>query len=198
MARSGIARWVDCRARPCPTPDDRLMALEESQKLFVRLLTQHERQVYAYILRLVVNWNDADEILQETNIRLWEEFERFEPGTNFAAWAIRVAHYQVLTWRKRRDRSRLVFDDDVLARVAAANADEPAEDSRRLALAECLGRLPERNRDLLLRCYADRATIRGVAEDLRRSTEAVYKSLQRIRMALHDCIERRLAMESPS
>lgn len=174
------------------------MALDDSKKVFVRLLTQHERRVYAYILRLVVNWNDADEILQETNVRLWEEFDRFEPGTNFAAWAIRVAHYQVLTWRKRRDRSRLVFDDDVLARVASESADESGDDSRRAALAECLDRLPDRNRDLLLRCYADRATIRSVAEELRRSTEAVYKSLQRIRAALHECIERRLAGEGAS
>ena len=86
------------------------MSIDESRRQFVRLLTQHQRRVYGYILTMVVNWNDADEILQETNLRLWEEFDRFEPGTDFAAWAIRVAYYQVLTWRKKRDRSRLVFD----------------------------------------------------------------------------------------
>jgi len=85
------------------------VSLDDSKATFVRLLTQSERRVYGYILKMVVDWNDADEILQETNVRLWEEFDRFQPGTDFAAWAIRVAHYQVLTWRKRRDRSRLVF-----------------------------------------------------------------------------------------
>lgn len=179
-------------AGPTPTTS---MALEESKKSFVRLLTRHERQVYAYILRLVVNWSDADEILQETNIRLWEEFDRFEPGTNFGAWAIRVAHYQVLTWRKRRDRSRLVFGDDVLEHVAAADGVEADDDARRRALDECLRTLPDHNRDLLMRCYADRATIRGVAAEMRRSTDSVYKALQRIRLALHDCVARRLATE---
>lgn len=170
------------------------MVLDHSKQCFVRLLTQHERIVYAYILRLVVNWNDADEILQETNIRLWEEFDRFEPGTNFRAWAIRVAHYQVLTWRKRRDRSRLVFDEAAIASLAARPEEESAaDDGRRVALADCMQKLPVKSRDLVARCYANDTTIRDAATDLRRSTEAVYKSLQRIRLALHDCIERRLA-----
>ncbi|MFM1995921.1 MAG: hypothetical protein RLZZ111_308 [Planctomycetota bacterium] len=172
------------------------MAFDESRQLFVRLLTQHERLVYAYILRLVPNWNDADEILQETNVRLWEEFDRFEPGSNFGAWAVRVAHYQVLTWRKKRDRSRLVFDDAALACLAAAPAaDDLGEDERRAALAACLQLLPEKSRDLLTRCYGTDTSIRDVASTLRRSTEAVYKALQRVRLALHSCIERRLAGE---
>jgi RNA polymerase sigma-70 factor (ECF subfamily) len=172
------------------------MAFDESRQLFVRLLTQHERLVYAYILRLVPNWNDADEILQETNVRLWEEFDRFEPGSNFGAWAVRVAHYQVLTWRKKRDRARLIFDDEALACLAATQThDNCDEDERRSALAACLQLLPEKSRDLLARCYGGDSTIRDVAAGLRRSTEAVYKSLQRTRLALHACIERRLAGE---
>lgn len=94
------------------------MSIDESRRQFVRLLTQHQRRVYGYILKLVVNWNDADEILQETNLRLWEEFDRFEPGTDFAAWGIRVAHYQILTWRKKRDRSRLVFDEQAIQAIS--------------------------------------------------------------------------------
>ena len=90
-----------------------LLVVDESQRQFVRLMTKHERLVYGYILSLVPNWADADEILQETNIRLWEEFDKFVLGTNFAAWALRVAHFQVLTWRKRVSRSRLVFDQRV-------------------------------------------------------------------------------------
>ena len=79
--------------------------MDESRRQFIRLMTRHERLVYGYILSLVPNWADADEILQETNIRLWEEFEKFEAGTNFAAWAVRVAHFQVLTTRWLRSRA---------------------------------------------------------------------------------------------
>ena len=106
-----------------------------------------------------------------------------------------MAHYQVLTWRKKRDRSRLVFDDEAIEHLAVDPAEDSAEDHRRVALAACLQRLPEKSRDLLTRCYGTETTIRDVAAGLRRSTEAVYKSLQRVRLALHQCIERRLAEE---
>jgi hypothetical protein len=56
-------------------------------------MTRHERLVYGFMLSLVPNWADADEILQETNIRLWDEFEKFVPRTNFAAWAVRIARF---------------------------------------------------------------------------------------------------------
>ena len=172
------------------------MDVDESRHLFVRLLTRHERRVYGYILKMVVDWNDADEILQETNVRLWEEFGRFEPGTDFAAWALRVAHYQVLTWRKRRDRNRLVFSDEAIALLTQEDARIDAiAGSRQAALAACLEQVSSVNRDLITRFYSGAKTIREIAQDLGRSTEATYKRLQRVRLTLHGCIERRLAAE---
>ena len=168
--------------------------MDESRRQFIRLMTRHERLVYGYILSLVPNWADADEILQETNIRLWEEFEKFETGTNFAAWAIRVAHFQVLTWRKRASRSRLVFDQ----RVVDALAQEPCWtdevfEARHQALAECMSELPDHSRDLLRHCYVEGSRAKDVAVELNRSPASVYKALERIRVTLHGCIERKLA-----
>src|SRR5690606_9661712 len=100
------------------TRQDKQRMLNTENEQFVRLLASHERRIYAYILSLVPNWADADEIFQETNVRLWRDFAEFEPGTNFAAWAIRVAYYQVLTWRKRAARDQLIFDDDMVQSIA--------------------------------------------------------------------------------
>jgi RNA polymerase sigma-70 factor, ECF subfamily len=159
-------------------------------------MTKCERMVYGYILSLVPNWADADEILQETNIRLWEEFEKFQAGTNFAAWAVRVAHFQVLTWRKRVSRSRLVFDQRVIDTLAEEPiwTDEQFEDRQR-ALAECVSELPDNSRDLLRQCDVKGSKAKDVAADLKRTPAAVYKALERIRLALHTCIQRKLAQK---
>ena len=163
---------------------------------FVRLLTQHQRRVYAYILGIVPNWNDADEILQETNIRLWSEFDRFEPGTNFEAWAVRVAYFQILSWRKRVNRSRLFFDHSLVELMAQEfEAHSAVAESRRQALRECVASLEPRQSELLARCYADGAKIKQVAEHLDRTIASVHKALQRVRLSLHKCIRRRLAAE---
>jgi RNA polymerase sigma-70 factor (ECF subfamily) len=171
--------------------------MDESRRQFIRLMTKHERLVYGYILSLVPNWADADEILQETNIRLWEEFDKFTPGTNFAAWAVRVAHFQVLTWRKRVSRSRLVFDQ----RVIDTLAEEPywtdeAFEARQQALGDCVSELPAHSRELLRSCYVGGTKIKDVASKLQRTPASVYKALERIRVTLHTCIEKRMARQS--
>lgn len=168
--------------------------MDEQRRQFIRLMTKYERMVYGYIFCLVPNWADADEILQETNIRLWEEFEKFKPGTNFAAWAIRVAHFQVLTWRKKVSRSRLVFDQRVVDAIAAEPCWNNEEfESRQQALADCVSELSENSRDLLRHCYVNGAKAKDVAVELNRTPAAVYKALERIRSTLHTCIQRRLA-----
>ncbi|GIW80385.1 MAG: hypothetical protein KatS3mg105_2192 [Gemmatales bacterium] len=164
--------------------------------LFVRLLSQNQRRLYLYVMSLVPSRNDAEEVLQETNLVLWREFDRFEEGTNFAAWACRVALNQVLAWRKRRQRDRLCFSDAFLEAVAA-EADSSADvlEDRAEALSRCLEKLPAHQRDLLNLRYTEQMDIEEVARRAERSTEAVYRALSRIRHALHDCVTRTLLQE---
>lgn len=170
--------------------------MDEREREFVRLLTKNERAVYGYIFSLVPDWNDADEILQETNIRVWEKFDEYEPGTNFGGWAMSVAHYQVLTWLKRTKRSKLLFNPDLIEKIAMEGKEnsELAE-LRQKALGECIGELSLRSQQLLARCYAEGARMKDVAAELNRSAESVYKAVQRMRATLHDCIQQRLSEE---
>ena len=159
---------------------------------FVRLLTLNERRVYAFILSLVPNWADADEILQETNVRLWNEFDKFKPGTDFGAWACTVARYQVLTFRKKKGRERVQFTDeflDVVAREAQSDDDTAA---RHHALARCVDELTPQHRELLRAFYEPGASGDAVAVRFNRTIDALYKALSRIRRLLHGCVVRRM------
>src|SRR4051812_30687389 len=82
---------------PRPAPSERVDA-------FVQLLGQSQRRIFLFVMSMVPNWSDAEEIIQETNLLLWREFDKFQPGTNFAAWACRIALNQTLAWRKRKRR----------------------------------------------------------------------------------------------
>lgn len=164
---------------------------------FVRLLTQNERKVYGYILSLVPNWADADEILQETNVRLWQQFEKYEPGTDFAAWAMTVAYYQVLTYRKRASRQKVHFSQEFVEAVAnEMSAARKQTDVRESALVDCVQQLNEQGRKLIELCYQRGIAIRDAAGQLGRSVDATYKSLSRVRQSLHRCVEQRLAREA--
>ena len=178
------------------TTPDKAGAEARDTAQFVRLLTQNERRVYAFILSQVPNWFDADEILQDTNVRLWEEFGRFEPGTDFCAWACTVAKFQVLTHRKRRsrERGRVNFTDEFLD-VVAAEMGREGDDlaaARHRALERCVERLNPAGRAMVKAYYRPGAAGGEVAEQFGRSVDALYKALSRIRKTLHDCIQARL------
>ena len=156
---------------------------------FVQLLGQSQRRIFLFVMSMVPNWNDAEEIIQETNLLLWREFDHFEPGTNFAAWACQVALYQVLAWRKRQQRDRVRFSPaflEAIAEEATAEADWLEDRSR--ALAHCIEKLPERHR-ILLRCrYNEGRAIDAIGQELGRSADAIYRTLSRIRHSLYNCV----------
>ena len=88
--------------------------MKSDSEEFVRLLTEAQGPVYGYLLTLIPDRNRARDLLQETNITLWKKAATFEEGTNFNAWACKIAYFHVLSFRRKMAREKLVFDDDIL------------------------------------------------------------------------------------
>ncbi len=172
----------------------------ETVQEFVRLLARHDRSLYSYILAQVPNWGDADEVAQETRLRLWEQFDQFEPGSQFGAWAKTIAHYQILTYRRRQQRKGNRFSErtmELLSAESEVRADELCP--RHLALEKCLAELNDSHRELIVQCYSEQnQSMRQIARELGRSYDATRKALFRIREFLAQCVERRLKLESQS
>jgi RNA polymerase sigma-70 factor, ECF subfamily len=163
---------------------------------FVRLLMAHERQIFTYILALLPNVADAEDVLQETSIVLWRKFPEYQPGTNFVSWAYRVAHNMVRNHCAKQCRCRVKFDEGLLATVAADVESMREElDLGRQTLLDCIDELPSDDRDLLQRRYELGATIKSVAAAVGRSVEGMYKSMRRIHDTLYDCVYRKLTSE---
>jgi RNA polymerase sigma-70 factor (ECF subfamily) len=165
---------------------------------FIELVTSHQRRLEGYVRTLVPNRADAEEILQEVNLYLCRHANEFQLGTDFPAWALRITHFCVLNWRERRSRDRLIFDESLLARLASSVQElAAAGDSRREALEACLRKLAPRDHDLVTQLYGDpKTTPQSLAKRMGRSTKGIYESLYRIRMRLHECIQRTLTAEN--
>jgi len=145
------------------------------------------------------NLSDAEDVLQETCVVLWEKFDDFTPGTNFLAWACRIAHFKVLKFLERQYRGPLRFSDATLDAIAADAVQMTQQlDARHQALAECMKKLAKKDQDMLRRRYQKGAAPADVASQLGRSVSAIYKSLSRIHDALFDCIQRKTAEERVS
>jgi|GEM_PF-400492 len=148
---------------------------------FVSLLTASQRRLYAFICTLVIDRTDADEVLQETNLTLWEQAERFEAGTDFLAWACRVSHYKVLKLRDAAKRHRVKLDAAVLEllatetiekdRAAGRRAAEEFE-QHRLLLVSCVDELSPRHRDVLAQRYESGRSLTDIGTSLGRNANA--------------------------
>ena len=127
---------------------------------------------------------------------LLRKFDHYEPGTEFARWACRIAYYEVLKFREKRARGERIFTSDFIETLATeSERSMDLLDARRDALVRCLEKLRKSDRQLILRRYQERATTRTVAEALGRSVQGTRRALHRIRMALLACVERALAAE---
>ncbi|WP_202921465.1 sigma-70 family RNA polymerase sigma factor [Anatilimnocola aggregata] len=160
-------------------------------------ITRVQRQLHAFILSMVWNATEADDVLQQTNLVLWEKSAEFDASRPFLPWAMQFAQWQALAWLKQRQRQRLVFDDD-LAKLLAdeAVADERAFEARRNALASCLQKLGPEQRELIARRYEPEASVNALAAAGGVTAKALSDRLRRIRHALLECIQRTIAEEA--
>jgi RNA polymerase sigma-70 factor (ECF subfamily) len=161
---------------------------------FADQLQRHQARLYGYIHSLVRDLDDADDLFQQTTVVLWKKFDDFDRARSFFSWSCGVARLEVANFLRSRSRQRLYFSDELNLLLVEAQ-EELAHDEteeRREALARCVERLRQRDRDLLRECYADTGGVNAAASRQGRSSQSVHNSLRRIRRALFECIRRTL------
>jgi RNA polymerase sigma-70 factor, ECF subfamily len=162
---------------------------------FVQLLTLHQPDIFAYLRSLVFVPDEAADILQDTNLVLWEKRAEFEMGTNFLAWAFQIARYKLLQHRNQHERKCLCFSDALIDELSLLSLDIGDASNDLLGdLRRCLANLPPRDRELIVQRYSSLATCERIANEIRRPVRWVYKALSRIRRELLDCVARYLTV----
>lgn len=170
------------------SPDD------DPYRTFMRLFVRHEGSLRCFVRTLLPTWDDVDEVMQNVSIAAWTKFDRFDPQTDFARWAATIARYEVLNYRRTKARDRLVFDEELILRIADECQEEFGQSEKeRRALAGCLEKLPDHQRQLLLAVYSAGQKIKPIADNCGVSPNALYKTLSRLRLVLLRCIEDTLA-----
>ncbi len=164
---------------------------------FVRLFLDGHREILRYILALVPGIDDAQEILQETAVDLWQKFDRYDPASPFTPWACRFAFFRVLKFREQKSRQckYLSLESIRLLDAERSERDEILED-RRLALATCLKHLNDPERLMIEQRYSRQMSVAQIAEVTGRNISTLYKEFERVRRRLVECVNRRLELGS--
>lgn len=168
----------------------------DTTEAYLRLLTQHDRWLATFVYSLVASAADADDILQEVKVTLWKQFAKFEPDSNFRAWARKIATHQILNYRRsEKKRSTSSPLDEEFIEAVAMEIDQRADalDHKADALAMCVKKLPEAHRKIVVWRYYEDCGVEEIATKSERTVEAVYRLLSRIRQVLSDCVSRQIS-----
>lgn len=172
------------------------MGKEESgdASRFIQLFMGHERQLRFFVHQLLPDRNDVDEVMQNASVVLWSKFEELENDGDFIKWAYVVARYEVLAYRRQKARDRLILDPDLLTTLAQEISEDPViVQDYQCALRECLEKLPEKDRRLVIQTYGHGLKVSQLAEELCRSVQSIYRKLSGLRVQLSRCVKLSLA-----
>src|SRR5512137_113821 len=89
-----------------------------AQQRFLSLFLRSEREVFRYVAAMVPNVADAEDILQQTALALWEKFEAYDPVHPFTPWACRFALNKARQWIDRRQRWQALLSDGLAEELA--------------------------------------------------------------------------------
>jgi RNA polymerase sigma-70 factor, ECF subfamily len=161
-----------------------------AQQRFLSLFLRSEREIFRYVAALVPNVADAEDIVQQTALALWEKFDAYDPGQPFTPWACRFALNKARQWIDRRQRWQALLQGGLAEELVQRREElRPELEVRLRHLEGCIGQLPEDQRSIVEGYYYHRTGIEKLAESSGRTVEATYKALQRIRTALQICVE---------
>lgn len=167
--------------------------------LFMERLVPCQSRVYRYIASLISHRIDAEDLFQKTCLSAWEQRSTYDPDRDMFLWLCGIARNHVRHYFRSRKSSPTQLAPDVMEQLADLRlTDDARQEERRRALEGCLEKLPGKDREVLETYYGRHQPVREMAAALGRSTEAVFKSLQRLRTLLHDCISAGLPGEAGS
>ena len=169
---------------------------EDQHRAVMRLMVKHQGMLSAYLYSMVEDWELVEEALQETAVFMAERYDDFELGTDFGAWARSVSRNRCreLIRSSKRSGGHVRMDESIAAVIPEEtwSAHGQVDPAGKQVLADCVKRLPDRQRRVVGMRYDDGLGCDSIAEKLSRSVDAVYMLISRAKQNLKLCIKKRL------
>lgn len=167
-------------------------AVSLGQTEIARMWVAAQPTIAAYLSAVVFGRHDVDDILQEVAVICVEKFDQYDQQVPFVNWALGIARYEVLAFRRKKATDRHVFDDQTLSMITET-CQEMQQDFSSFgdALNRCVKQLSDTARRILELRYARGMTPTEIATKHDRPVASVNMALYRIRNAIRKCMEDR-------
>lgn len=128
------------------------------EEAFGQLLRKYQQKIYWHVRRLVIDHDDADDLVQDIFIKVWKNLENFREDAQLYTWLYRIATNECITFlNKKKQRQQVSLDDESSAYLADTLTDTTYfnGDQAQLKLQQALLTLPEKQRMVFNMKYFD-------------------------------------------
>jgi len=145
---------------------------------FNLLVNTYQKQVYWHIRRLVINHEDANDIVQNVFIKIWKNLDGFREDAKLFTWIYRIATNESLSFLKKKKNIFMIPIIDVEHMLEQSLHDDQffKGDEIQLRLQKAILRLPEKQRTVFNMKYFDGLKYETMSEILQTSVGALKAS----------------------
>ena len=150
--------------------DEQLMLLvqeADDHVAFERLISRHQKKLFGYLWRFTGDRQAAEDLFQETCMRIYQARASFNHEYSFSSWVYRIATNACLDMRKKKSHAMEKATDDEIINQRAVTQDRPDaalhEETRSLKIQGLLGELPEKLRAVILLQHYEDLSIKAIA-----------------------------------
>ena len=162
------------------------------ENAFAKLVRKYQKQVHALAWRKVGDFHVAEEITQDTFLRVYKKLSTLKDPGRFAGWLYRIAARQCQAWlRKKRIQTQALEDTDLelieggtYSQYIAAEQEKAATEAQRDIVQRLLARLRESERTVVTLHYFGEMTTEEISRFLGVSASTVKSRLRRARLRL--------------
>lgn len=157
---------------------------------FSHLLESVQSQLFGYILGLIPNRHDAEDVLQQTNVILCKKQEEYDSNKGeFHTWAYNIARYQIMGHKTRYARSKLCFSNELTEVLAAESIDYETPHIKQQALNKCYKKLPDHMKKIAELRFKRDLSYKEISICVRRPISSISATLVRTREHIMGCIK---------
>ena len=164
-------------------------SVDGDQSAYQHLLDQHLSSVSNFVMRMMANAAEADDIIQETFIRLWTHGHKFDPRkAKLTTWLHNIAHNLCIDHFRKFNRMVNESPDDEVSDQAGPEEKFMQQDMA-ATIQDAMMRLPEKQRSAIIMCHYQGFSNRDAAKMLDVSVDALESLMARGRRKLRQILK---------
>lgn len=157
---------------------EQLKNVQTKDKAFRELISLHKERLYWHVRKIVISHDDADDVLQNTFIKVFNNIEKFNQESKLFSWIYRIATNESITFINKRAKQRNVDISDYQQELVntLASDDFFTGDEIQLILQKAIATLPQKQRIVFNMKYFDELKYDEISDILETSVGALKAS----------------------